>query len=47
MSDNDRTPEVPGPTSWDKKQKDVGAALFIGGVAIIGLLALLVWKGLF
>ncbi len=47
MSNNDNIPEAPAPTSWDKKQKDVGAALFLGGVAIIVLLGLLVWKGLF
>lgn len=47
MSDQKNRPEAPVPTSWDAKQKDVGAALFVGGVAIIALLALLVWKGLF
>lgn len=38
---------VPGPTSYDKKQQDVGASLFLGGVVIIVLLVVLIWQGLF
>lgn len=37
----------PGPTSYDRKQRDVGASLFLGGVVIIALLAVLIWQGLF
>lgn len=52
MNDADRRsdetpPPDPQPTSWDEKQKDIGGALLIGAVALIVLLGLLVWKGLF
>jgi hypothetical protein len=56
MGDNDQTspdqqpdqqPDAPGPTGWDRKQNDIGAALFLGGVVVIVLLAVLIGRGLF
>lgn len=38
---------VPGPTSYERRQRDVGSSLFLGGVVLIVLLAVLVWQGLF
>ena len=52
MSDTDQngddTPApVPPSSNWAERQKDIGGALLIGGVTMVVLLALLVWKGLF
>ncbi|GAA1875547.1 hypothetical protein [Lapillicoccus jejuensis] len=53
MTDDEQPPaqpppaQVPGPTSYDRRQRDVGSSLFLGGVVIIVLLVVLVWQGLF
>ena len=38
---------VPGPTSYEQKQGDIGASLVLGGVVLIVLLGVLIWQGLF
>ncbi|MEO7061343.1 MAG: hypothetical protein ABI083_16610 [Lapillicoccus sp.] len=49
----DSTPHTTTPTrqslraAYEQQQAAVGSSLFLGGVVVTGLFALLVWKGLF